>query len=835
MKRIRVTSLESAIFYFLFVNRGKMSFISKLSEVLKLFLHLKNPISDDTSLQRLLDLIHDSFTEKPDDTGGVLVEFLQSMVDDVKSVESSIVTFALSVCGIVGRDTSFYTTHHSLIGQLYQSVKKQGLTADPSIGTAYFKSLTLVCQNVKWVTFEDFIQEIVQEAYITLKGKGSLFHQSAARQFLVTTITNKSTENHTMAEPNIFLEKLMQTLVDDLMKSLLECTTNKVTTLDTTPGSILELWVDVLKTCPESSLALMDDVQNVVELSLKICLDGPKHLQSTAENLLINLLNCCPPEDRDVIMSSAVVPLLEYESLQSDFLAKHRAATNMQKSLQLHGESLSKLKAVSLLPLQFLFDASHLNKYQLETVGEIVSQKSTFLKLLSQTLDVTALDPGNHELVIDLLACTDVDSNMKVLKCPQAIHLIGNTKLQIKLMSTIAQLADTDMLQQTCLSRAIDITLNIISQPQVDPKIYQVGQTCLLSKLSCISRHDSGNLTQCFPRLTVLLEKRLVDTRWEVRDTAIDGIKQIITRFKDNNTVLHQVSTSRIVESAWRCHVDTDSYVRASAFSLIGAIAKYPQIWNPFVTGTDCQEDSLVNIALDILNTDSEAFARRATVDFLHSIYYHHKSCLTDTTVRTLITGVCLAVADFDWEVKCKVLHFIKMVSDNIHRPSSYDRVPEYAAELRTDMRDERQADGSEKNTLLEQLMFLAELGCLDALCDGFHDFDQTVQQEAYTILHNIKTCISESGFSVLDDDDKMASKTSLVKENGVGSEKEESSSKEALSKFMRFLRGVDFEAKSRELLSSVDEYVRNPVSLLDDILSADFVSDSEENTVDCY
>ena len=70
------------------------------------------------------------------------------------------------------------------------------------------------------------ISEHIQEAYNTLKVKGSLFHQSAARQFLVTTITNKYSAQANMPEPHVYLETLAKTLVDDLMKCLLECTAN---------------------------------------------------------------------------------------------------------------------------------------------------------------------------------------------------------------------------------------------------------------------------------------------------------------------------------------------------------------------------------------------------------------------------------------------------------------------------------------------------------------------------------------------------------------------------------------------------------------------------------
>ena len=247
-------------------------------------------------------------------------------------------------------------------------------------------------------------------------------------------------------------------------------------------------------------------------------------------------------------------------------------------------------------------------------------------------------------------------------------------------------------------------------------------------------------------------------------------------------------------------------------------------------------QDTLVNTALDILSTDSEAFARRATVEFLHSIYHHHKTSLTDTTVRTLITGVSLAIADFDWEVKTKVLQFIKTMFDNIHRPSSEthrlsskDSLPEYAVELCTNMKADK-AELSIKKTFTEQMMYLAELGCLDALHDGFHDFDQTVQKEAYTILLDVKNYVTDSAKL-----SELSNSAMTPKDKDLGLEKAEVSSSEALTKFLQFLKGVDFEAKARELSSSVDEYVRNPVSLLDDILSAEFVEDPEENMVDCY
>lgn len=298
------------------------------------------------------------------------------------------------------------------------------------------------------------------------------------------------------------------------------------------------------------------------------------------------------------------------------------------------------------------------------------------------------------------------------------------------------------------------------------------------------------------------------------------------------------------------------------------------------------QEDILNDIVM-VTKEDTEAFARRAALNTLCA-WVDSNQFYNDRP--KLYTAINSCIHDLDWEVKRCVLNFWNVhLSRQLVQNSmdAVEKVPEYAAGL---MSTERLHKAHLPGTA-EVLQGFATHGCFATLVTALSDHDPSVQHNACMIITEICTKLKEiSLYDILKqtmtdishcDDAKERNihrsssgmnriDKSAQQANETGNTKDQPSNKDGphvidvtdvingqsviasfqpfentmtaagydlrtIAGFLQHIETLDLEELLKGSAQSTDEYARNPVALLEDILIGLKNSEEDETIIDCY
>ena len=256
----------------------------------------------------------------------------------------------------------------------------------------------------------------------------------------------------------------------------------------------------------------------------------------------------------------------------------------------------------------------------------------------------------------------------------------------------------------------------------------------------------------------------------------------------------------------------------------------------------------IVQKLITILQKDTEAFPRRCVIKLLTK--WLQADTLSNHT-KMIQSAVNDAIHDLDWEVKLSVLQFWQQViSDKLTDGSC--SVPAYAAGLSVANKRVEHKDGM---ALLEEI---CEMGGWKCLLVGIRDYDQSVRHKACSILVEVKfhckqvilsnqdstepprkqhcpSLAAARNFNVVTDltiPDSIHASPKMNEQSDVWDQ--DTLNIATTGQFLHFLESVNLDRLAAETSESTDDYVRNPMSLLDDILIS-LGKDDDENAVDCY
>lgn len=153
----------------------------------------------------------------------------------------------------------------------------------------------------------------------------------------------------------------------------------------------------------------------------------------------------------------------------------------------------------------------------------------------------------------------------------------------------------------------------------------------------------------------------------------------------------------------------------------------------------------VLQIINDIVETDTEAFARRSAVTFLFK--YFKAKASTEIKIRSdvipdiVIATIVKATRDFDWEVKLTALDLVEFMLQRQSPQCSksgavFSEVPEYAKELyKVGSSDDDQIEVFDN--LVDNL---CTKGLASVLFDSLDDYDEKVYEKAYTVFCNVQS-----------------------------------------------------------------------------------------------
>lgn len=244
-------------------------------------------------------------------------------------------------------------------------------------------------------------------------------------------------------------------------------------------------------------------------------------------------------------------------------------------------------------------------------------------------------------------------------------------------------------------------------------------------------------------------------------------------------------------------------------------------------------QTELVRRVVDIVRNDSEAFPRRAGVDLLGVLFDHVSPVKHEVILATLQHA---ATKDFDWDVQLKALTF-------------WEKFVEQEMEGLLDSRDGdvlmvtetgQKRKSPDDTGVLQLLEKFHKSGVLAVLLSALQDSDKSVGEKACQILITMKRNLT----TLLNED--FTESTKKLKCGGNKKEVTESGGNNcngvdtcvcapSVQSFLSVLNDHDLHKKLSVISQSSDEYVRNPMSLLEDILNSLSDEQNEDNVVDCY
>ncbi|XP_015274165.1 PREDICTED: BRCA1-associated ATM activator 1 [Gekko japonicus] len=485
------------------------------------------------------------------------------------------------------------------------------------------------------------------------------------------------------------------------------------------------------------------------------------------------------------------------------------------------------------------------------SVESLLSSRSSCISLLCQSLahleEIQHLahppmdfphNPLLHATVTVLRVCAGLAVPTCTLGATIGKILIGCSRVQraaLHLLGALSRWANRDVSPE----ETFDILLVYLRSPDASPTVLKTAFQVTLKW--CLSFSETSGSTDGFPwhkqflrDLMPLLQKRLCSPRWEVRDSTLEFLTLVMKHLKGQEWFRQALSSSEVMALAEGLLDDPESYVRASAVRALGQSSLIASAGSE-VPGLDhngsSNEDSVAARLLGILSSDSEGFPRRAVVGvFIDWLREGHPAARQDP--EQFVSQVIQAVkGDLDWEVKVSGLELAGAFAAQCFHRFGFPECP-YAADV---------SSAGEPARLPELLQVFSRVRLFDFLFGALGDCDRPVALKACEILTGVKGKIGtgcglnegqgleRQGNASLEEIWKMVAPCASGPLGGDRSRTIPQDPKRALL----ILEAVDLEELEGALGRSSDHLEKSPWSLLQDILSAGGAP--EDNEADCY
>ncbi|KAK7508046.1 hypothetical protein BaRGS_00001011 [Batillaria attramentaria] len=866
------------------VSEGKQAFFSKLPASLETLCSLPCGLQDDTILHRLLDLIKRLVVTREDVTASGLAKFLVTVTEKPSDVHTSVVVLALGSAAHLVSTTVMDDDLRKTVTRLYDAVQGSRVLDNSSVGAAFFNGLAFLTSCPSGLQWLDKNSVHVQAALSTLETARSIFLLNAVENFLVAVVTHALAADSTHAQEDHPSRQpvTLSSIQEYLTRVLSDTVTNKPALLDqlvtaSNPSNLLLVTSQIIRRLSDTELFCQRKAGDTGFFAALVHLSffhPDSRIQQSTLRSLINMFTHMEAESQVQLLSEKVLPPL------MNLLAEGEvergvgiAASFVDSACCGDSQPMLTLKAVRRLPHDAVFSqepASPQLTGLVRIVTTALSNRQALAKLSSTLLHSLKETQNSSGLVRLLQSASAVreDGDWQSLQStwppPVGAAITGN----IRLLGSLLQCLQNSTCPALGVSDAVAVLnslLTIMGRPQVDSRVVTQATEAFLAVLQAqchagITSSDAG-IRGVLGRLVTLLERNLVSMQWEIRDSTLEFISKLVVMAHQEHHVLRQ---------AWSCLQDGESYPRASTIAMATTLRQTPGWWNVFLNDCETTEMAVIEQMAEVL-ADSDTHlisssappggpSRREAVRLLSAIY--QQSLPGSADLRQVICATLKsALRDSDWEVKVKALEFFELVlspllcsdADGVSSDTQRDAKPT-PRKHKHDTDEETKSGGD-----LEILASLLETGLEEALFTAAEDYDNSVSEKACDILLRLQECTSLPQHSLSKLRKRHESHMgpncagdSITKpgQGENGSHVSSSCDKDAVQKFLTRVDEFDPAQHLQKLTVSMDEYDRQPESLLEDIVAAakmavlakeaaftsgDEFDDGEDIFVDCY
>ncbi|XP_025867122.1 BRCA1-associated ATM activator 1 isoform X2 [Vulpes vulpes] len=363
------------------------------------------------------------------------------------------------------------------------------------------------------------------------------------------------------------------------------------------------------------------------------------------------------------------------------------------------------------------------------------------------------------------------------------------------------------------------------SSPTVLKKAFQATFRWLLSSPKtpgCCDLEPHALLV--LRELLPVLQKRLCSPCWEVRDSGLEFLTQMTRHWGGQAGFRHALLASEVPKLTEQLLRDPESYVRASAVTVMGQLSSQGLHVTPVSPEhPGGQQKSLLVELLHILSTDSEGFPRRAVMQVFTQWLRDHHADVAGDTEQFMARVLQVASQDLDWEVRAQGLElalvFLEQTLGQFHSHCPYAVTPPVAAPA---------------GPLAQALQPLCRVRLFEFAFRALFDCDRPVAQKSCDLLLFLraKTASSSGSLQESRSGPDVASVEAALQRWQAGDQGQPLGDLEP-EVVLAVLRSVDLEGLRGALAEGSDHMEKSPQSLLQDMLAT--VGVLGENEADCY
>ncbi|XP_019615096.1 PREDICTED: BRCA1-associated ATM activator 1-like isoform X2 [Branchiostoma belcheri] len=196
---------------------------------------------------------------------------------------------------------------------------------------------------------------------------------------------------------------------------------------------------------------------------------------------------------------------------------------------------------------------------------------------------------------------------------PAAAMLKGNSRvIKATAQTLMCLVTQADVGSSPVLKEVMDSLVSILDRPEAD---CMVVSKCL--QLTAALMKTSRAVAACSfstrPGLTSVLQRRLCDPRWEIRDSVFEFLAAMMAGCKDG------LAGSWLVQggfhsSIWDCVEMGDGYAQASALAALKHCPTVPAMWQALLQDSGLTQDSVLDMLVQIVGADVETVVRTAAI-----------------------------------------------------------------------------------------------------------------------------------------------------------------------------------------------------------------------------
>ncbi|KAF3687878.1 BRCA1-associated ATM activator 1 BRCA1-associated protein required for ATM activation protein 1 [Channa argus] len=850
--------------------------VSLLPRVCEVLADSARSLPDDTSLEKLLDW----FTELTK-TGGSLLESCPCLLEFISTavynptLDPVVLSFTLKLTGLVAASEDGFRMLQecSVLDLVFnlQRWKEAGLWDDPSIRIGWIRGLQSMLQNLKALSF--FVQSGFIEPLLQLQKDTSLFVASAANQMLA----------HTM----LFFQPPFSAGSNGISKKAEDDQRIDASSTAITMDTSAEYTAVVLAISKyfKESLVPSENAQQHQSLQLlkllTLLLDQARPLlrETLLRSIGDSLEELVESDHSHLTLPLMDVILAAHSSSRADKPDKH--ITHLLSSMMDINKPAHLIHAAAAILRRGHHDTDHTRwavNILLLPLNIITGQSLLGSSTAAVKHQFSTMEYLKHKTSCISMLCVSLANTPKITQMPADVLPCPPGVIVTAVLSLLGICSGYTSLSHTGCNV---VFRNIIGSGKV--------QKCALETLTALS---------CCPDLLEVVKKRVCDMRWEVRDSTIEFLGKMAGLMKpageECDILGSPTCTTALLREALK---DPESYVRASSISALAQTQA--NSWQQGAAVTQ-EQTEIVSQLLQILSQDTEGLARRAVIQYFIAWFSysstHPPPSLSTSSSSLLMNSVrsvlSLGIADLDWEVKFHTLKLAGLLLDETfssHSSKSSDSNPallhpyavvsKQAYTLHTQTGTQTEVVESDFAGVLSNLV---ELGVISALLCGLVDCDRPVGLKACQLLITLRDTVCPLSLRALDATTAMATvamvscevpgwgwgqeiKNTLAMKASdwdnklsASAEKSFSGADEVDSEEERehgarvggdcvrvgvceVLRGLDLDERLNVLTQSSDHVLNSPLSLLQDILTANAThahpntQPGKEVIVDCY